>query len=387
MAEIFVFRAKKRFWAGSLLFAISLGTLELSLVYPVFILPIAWYIYRCHHTTLTGFKSRMYSLIAMSFFLVCSFFLASKWALGTWIGHYGAETHAGLNVNEFAIHYYQYFIKHIALVRFLPHHIKTTIFEIFSAGYLYTIILFVVFGVSLLMLRSAIKRQFAPEWIGIWGFLVFLLPVGNLYFMYLQLNENDRYGFLPAALLMSALVLLISRLNKQFSYGLFAVILFFNGFYLLKIRSVWKQNGEVYQALVQDFRWYDEDFVFVLNIPDNFEGTPMFRVLNSDSGLKQALLHTRNEPFRGKLVEVAMYNMINESNGVTASWIDEQTIFVEMHEWGSWWWMNGQGLGDHSNEFYEFKTEGKGYKLMMKNIPPGAVFIYQDGKQWKELAK
>jgi hypothetical protein len=56
---------------------------------------------------------------------------------------------------------------------------------------------------SLLMLRSAIKRHFAPEWIGIWGFMLFLLPVGNLYFLYLQLNENDRFGFQPSAFLLS----------------------------------------------------------------------------------------------------------------------------------------------------------------------------------------
>lgn len=378
---------KRSLWLGTGVFALALGTLELSLVYPLFILPVAWYIFRYSSAHKTGFGRRMIHLSGLSLLLILSFFLVSKLALGVWIGHYGAETHAGLKINEFAIHYYQYFVKHMALIRFLPHHLKTNVFEFFSSGYSFLFVLAMILGLSILMFRSVLRKQFVPEWIGLWGFMVFLLPVGNLYFVYLLLNENDRYGFLPAAFLLSSVVFLISRLNRNLKFAILGIIISLNGFYLFKMRSIWKQNGEVYQALVEDFRWYDSNFIFVLNLPDNFEGTPMFRVLNTESGLEQSLIHTRKQPFSGKIKEVALYNMFHENNGVTAAWTDEQTIHIEMHEWGSWWWKKGQGLADHSNEYYDFRLEGKGYKLTMKSIPDNAVFIYQDGRQWKELKK
>lgn len=374
-------------WFGTGLFALALGTLELSLVYPLFLLPVAWYIFKINSAHQEGFRNRLIRLSGLSLLLIFGFFLMSKLVLGVWIGHYGAETHAGLKINEFAVHYYQYFVKHLALIRFLPHHIKTSIFELFSVGYFYLYILLLIFGSSFLMLRSALRKHFVPEWIGLWGFFVFLLPVGNLFFVHLLLNENDRYGFIPAAFLLSSLVFFISRFRKKLKYAVLSIIILLNGFYLFKMRSIWTANGKVYQALVSDFRWYESDFIFVLNIPDNFEGTPMFRVLNTDSGLEQSLIHTRRQPFSGKITEVALYNMIHETDGVTAMWIDEQTIHVEMHEWGGWWWKKGQGLADHSSELYDFRLEGKGYKLTMKSIPVNSVFIYQDGSQWKELTR
>jgi hypothetical protein len=103
--------------------------------------------------------------------------------------------------------------------------------------------------------------------------------------------------------------------------------------------------------------------------------------------LKEDLALTKKKPFAGNIREVAYYNAVTGTDGVTAE-VDTaaHAIKVTFKQWGNWWWRNGIGASDYENETWRVDFQGQFYYLYLKKeLPPNTVFIYWDGTALKEL--
>ncbi|MBK8703568.1 MAG: hypothetical protein IPN33_08035 [Saprospiraceae bacterium] len=127
----------------------------------------------------------------------------------------------------------------------------------------------------------------------------------------------------------------------------------------------------------------------MLNLPDNYQGAPLFRDFNEGKhALTDALRYVHRKPFEGKLYEVAQYNLAKADDGIQASWADStKTLVVQFEQYGNWWWRKGIGAADYETDKFVFTRNDLQYTLTFKQPDPNAAIIYQKAGKWFEITK
>lgn len=370
-----------------LLFIISLFTLELSLMLPLLNLSLIW-LWTFSRGEMPDFKKRLFQLVIPQFAILGVYFLINRLLYGVWIGHYGAATHLNFQLFDVFANYFRYLSKYLLFSRYFEHSYKEALF--LALGRLSIIIPATLVGISLLVAYVFHLKKLAPRlqvagWM-LLAFFILLTPIITLYTQYLLHVENDRYGYVASMFFGIFLAAILSLLPRWLTVGLLTGWLFLSGFYLQKTVSFWSESTEVYNNLINTFDWYDKKEVYILNIPDNYNGVLQFRDLSGkDQAFKDALQYIRRKPYTGTLHEVAQYNMTTAMDGATAQRDSSGTIVVTFNQWGNWWWRNGIGASAYEKETFSFEPKGHFYELHLKAKPSDAVFIYQKGGKWVEL--
>ncbi|MBK8703567.1 MAG: hypothetical protein IPN33_08030 [Saprospiraceae bacterium] len=214
-------------------FTLGLFTFELTLVVPFICAAIAITLAadRREPALFTGALRR---LILPQLALVALYFIFTKWALGVWIGHYGAETHLRFPVVEMLGNYFRYGLKTLFFVRFMEHPAKEAIFTAFNRPVvLYPASALVI---AALALWAARFRRLSPQWklagLMLVLFGLALVPVINLYFNYLLHTENDRYGYFASMFAAGMLAALLAMLPRKAFYTAAIVYLIISGIVL-----------------------------------------------------------------------------------------------------------------------------------------------------------
>lgn len=364
---------------------IGLFTFELVLVIPLICLAITLASNALADNRRLG--SRLVPLLLPQLALIAGYFVLSKLYLGTWIGHYGAATHLRLPLPEVLGNFFRYGIKTLFFTRFYDHSLKESIFTAFNRpAILYPAVILVV---GLLTGWIYYFKRLSPHW-RVAGLLlvlfgIALLPIINLYFNYLLHIENDRYGYLASMFICMMLVLLLSRLPRQLFYTLSIAYFVVSGFMLHKAVGYWRTSTYLYQSLLADFRWYDRPEVYVLNLPDNYQGCLLFRDYSGENkSLSDALRYVKHQPYEGKLFEIAQYNLADAQDGIQVNADSTGALQVSFAQYGNWWWRKGIGASSYETPQYDFTLQDLAYRLQWKAIDPNTAIIYQRGGKWME---
>lgn len=367
-------------------FILALFTFELALMLPL--LALCFYSIWCwHFQQRLHFLSFFYKISIPQFLLSIGYFGLHKFIFGNWIGHYGASTHLQFSPLKMMGTLVNYVLKHTFFVRSYSHTYKEKLFSL--GGQYGWVFCLVILGAILFLFFYKKTNNHTPSkkliLLLIASFGITLLPVLNLFFYWIQWVENDRYGYLPSVFGMMLLVLLLFQLPTIIRYFLLLVCLLTSIGLLVKTNQYWKISTEVYQSLLADYRWQEAENVVILNIPDNYNGVYLFRIIGRGSGLKDALTTIKQQKISGKIWEVAQYNMVRPTDGISVKMNTPNQLNIEFNQWGNWFWRNGVGVGKtHKRSIYTAHFQGNGYRLDLKNPPANTIFIYQDGKKWKE---
>ena len=367
-------------------FIAALFTFELALILPFLTI--------CYYTLWLWYTKDLHQIgpcfIKISVpqvFLTVGYFLLNKIVIGTWIGHYGAATHLNFSLTEMSGTLFQYIIKYLFFVRYYPHAYKQSIFTFCGQ---YGLIILGIFLIGLLLYLH-LKTNIPRKKIAIGGMLglgcvFFLLPVLNLFFYWVLNIENDRYGYLASIFGLMLLVFLVFQLPQIIRSILLIVYLCTSIFLTIQTNQHWKNSSNVFYSLLENYRWQNAANVVILNVPDNYNGAYMFRIIGRKSGFQDALTTIGQQKIKGKIWEVAQYNMITPTDGVRVEKTKPRQLKITFNQWGNWFWRNGVGVGPtHQREWYTANFKGQYYLLDLKRLPDNTVFIYQDGKEWKEF--
>ncbi|MEM6316672.1 MAG: hypothetical protein AAF960_03325 [Bacteroidota bacterium] len=375
-------------WQLHLYFLLALFTFELALVIPLIDL-IIYLLFQQKEHPKRKFCNYFQQISIPQSIALAGYFLLHRLLFGTWIGHYGAATHLQFSPTYLLDNLAKYIIKYGLLVRSYGHYEKVFIFEMCEHyGWQVLLGITVLLGFIGLVFKKKISRKHFLI-IGLTGCTVLaLLPVLNLYFYYLQAIENDRYGYFASVFGLPLIVLLIYQLPKILRYLLLITYFSASCFLLVRTNQIWQQSTEVFYHLLEDYRWHNEENVVILNIPDNYQGAYLFRIIGRGSGFQDALTTIGQKPVKGKIWEVAQYNMTQLTDGVKVNVLDKNRVKVSFNQWGNWWWRNGVGVGPtHKRSIYTVYFKGPFYELELINPPNDAVFIYQDGLRWKKVVR
>ncbi|MEO1258302.1 MAG: hypothetical protein AAFZ15_05875 [Bacteroidota bacterium] len=370
-----------------LFFLVALFTFELALALPLMVLVIIFW----NNSTSTTGQSEKHSklLTSIPYFILSGFyFLLNKILLGGWVGHYGESVHLNFDLKNMAANCLKYFFKNLLYWRELDHGTKQALISFCENPI--TVYTFLTAGItilfSLLIVHKKLNNRIKSVFFSWLLFFLALAPIANLYVAWLLHGENDRYGYFASLFFYAALIISLRLINKKMQALIIVSLFGLSIFNLNKINNYWKNSTLVMQGLFNDFKWQSNSEIYILAFPENYKGIPMFKDFSrQDLALKSALKYLPKKNTAGKFYQVAQFNMNSPTDGLSANIDSANTIKLEFHEWGSWWWRHGIGTGDYSTEKYEFKTVGKGAEIKIKNTAKDAAFIYSDGDKWKEV--
>lgn len=367
-------------------FLLALFTFELSLILPLlaisFYISWLWMANQQHR-----FLHYFVKISLPQFVLMGGYFLLNKWMIGRWIGHYGAATHLKFSLTTMSSTLLKYSIKYLFFVRSYPHKWKLQIFNFCDKYSIAILGLLIIISLFFFWYKKQSNRKSVATFLllGI-VFMITLLPVLNLYFYWIQSIENDRYGYLPSVFGLMLLTFYCFQLPRFLRYFLLTTYFMASLFLLVETNQIWKESTVAFYSLLEDYRWQDAENVVILNVPDNYKGAYMFRIIGRKSGFQDALTTIHQEEVKGKIWEVTQYNMARSTDGVQVLKNKPNQLKITFNQWGNWFWRNGIGAGPtHQRSLYTAHFKGQYYLLDLKNPPANTVYIYQDGKEWKEL--
>ena len=382
-------RFKYWIWAMAIFFC-SVFSLEFFLFTPFVVLILMVFLY-LNFPRSFDLKNALIRFVGIPLSMVGIYFILYRLTHEKWIAHYGSNNHTALISPETFATYGKYVAKYLGFVRHYKHTLKETFFANFNTPSVSWFILIVVLLTAILglvLLKKMSKRN-RLIYLNFGLFSLLLTPVMTLYFSYVLLTENDRYGYMTSAFLFMGLALILSKLPKYFFYSIAIIYLCLSTFLLLKTNRIWYKSEKIFTNLVVQYNWWEADEVYVLNAPDNYEGMPMFRIWGEDSGVKEAVEIHHRRKLNARMIDVAQYNMTTPDDGAHVRVDSANQIMVIFNQWGNWWWRAGKGATNYENDLYKIKFDYKGcgncYQLTFKSNNPRRVLLFQVGNQFKKV--
>ncbi len=373
-----------------ILYICSVFSLEFFLFTPFVVLVLLIFLW-INAPRSFDFKKTFIRFVGIPLSIIALYFVFYRATHDKWIAHYGVENHVKILSPEAFSTYGKYVVKYLGFARHFMHITKETLFNYFSTPSVSWAILVLILGISAAGLVF-LKRMNARNkliFLNFGLFSILLAPVMTLYFSYVLLTENDRYGYMASAFLFMGISLFLSRLPKWVYYTIALSYLGISSILLTKTNRIWWKSEKVFTNINKTFNWYDADEILVLNAPDNYSGMPMYRTWDESSGIKEAVEAAQRLKIKARMMDVAQYNLTTPTDGAHVRVDSANQIMVIFNQWGNWWWRRGKGANDYENDMYKIEFDYKGcgncYRMTLKNDNPKRVLLYQVGNQLKEV--
>jgi len=371
------------------LYLMALFTLELSFVFPViflFLFSFAWMEDKDHSKLWRGLKR----LVIPQFTTLGLYFLLTRLAIGEFIGHYGAEKHLVSDPAIILNHGWNYLAKILLFAHAWSFNMREWLYtELFSKLYLTVSLSFLVICLTIWVLykwneiSASIKSSLLFFLVG----TLCLAPIINLYFMWINTFENDRYNYLAACFLILFLVYLFSafKTTKYLLPGAFLMVSLI--LFVKEIRYA-AQAGSVLHSLMDSFKFEDrEGPIYILSIPENYQGMYMFRDYTDDAlAFRESLELFRDIHPKAEFIDLSQFNQMTAVDSIKFDPIEAGVFHVGFRQYGNWFWRRGAGMSDYSKENYTVSMKAGYYRLEMDNIPENALFLYPEAGVWKAFS-
>jgi hypothetical protein len=376
---------RKRTVAIHLLFAAGLFTHEIMVVMPAIISVLLWF----KPTNMHSNSSRKFwtQIVLPQFAIIACYLLLNKILLHKWVGHYGAETHLQVNVLSMFAMFNKYLLKFFALGTMFPYSKQQILYAFGSDVRVLAsmLVLFVLFWVAQWHFKgnpTAQKLKTIVMCTLCFGIAVF--PVLNLYFPDVVRIHGDRLGYLASAFAYLMLGAFFMLLNQKIAVFLMSSFLVLNIHFLIQNNSSWNSASRIVASLNQEFDTTESGNIYILNLPDNFNGAYMYRCLGKSKFAETYHVQT-GKILSQNIYDVAAYNLQSETDSVVVTVVDSTTLKVELSHWGNWFWNTAGGPLNYENETLKtvFDEYGHSYIVTFKNRKPADVVLYQAGMHWQ----
>lgn len=371
-------------------FVLGLLTLELSLALPFIFATYSLIVLSINKPDFVSKWHLLSRTFGIQVFILVGYFLTNKLFFGEWVGHYGAEKHLNLDPLLIGSIGLKYFGKYMSFAHFFPFEYRSTFYVLLEQKNIVFACLSVLIacGGIALILFNRLSARLKLAFFGLLAFFMGIFPIANLYFMWLNVYENDRYGYLASVFFAIFIASLISLLPKKLRWLVAALIISVNAFFFSQMISKTSNAGKVNLALVDKFEAYDKEKIIFLAEAENFDGVCLFRDYSNESSaeaFKESLDILGGRPYKGKIRSVAQVNMMNVNDGVKVDQIDSLTLRVMITSDGTWFWKHGLGLTNYSNDMYKVENNGWYYDVTFFENPEDWSLLYFKDLEWKEF--
>ncbi len=369
-------------------FLLALFTLEVSFVLPVI---LSFLIFGDKFwQRKKQIAQPLLMIVVPQLLLLTGYFFLSKFIIGHFIGHYGAEKHLNFDLVLILANTWKYLAKHVVYTHYHPFWLKEVLYAIMEKWSIVLTLGAILLSLGILWACHGRKINMSRclAFFMMCLFLISIAPVINLYFWWILPYENDRYGYFASPFIIASIVLLIGSVQSQslrIALGLGFTLLNLSLFASM-IKTAW-EAGVTKDRLIQSFRWENHaGDIYILGIPDNYNGMYMFRDFTDDGiAFRESLDLFEGKNVQGTLIDVAQFNQMTLHDRIDADFTGDTTIDVKMAQGKTWFWRRGLGLTDYEKETFTVELKGWFYKLQMEEIPGDAVFIVPQAGIWKTV--
>lgn len=364
------------------LFALSLFTLEVSLVYPgiLFLLGMMFFIVIDKSSLNRWLTSTLINAL-----MLASYFILNKLILGAWVGHYGAEKHLNFSPSLIMSTANKYVLKYAGYVHFAPNKIKNTIYGLIDQPIVMLLITSIIVAIIGFLFYHIIKKNLwaVPGLLGIAGFLIGILPVVNLFFVTLHPYENDRYGYFASGFIYLIMVTLLLKIRSKIKYVLLLALIILNLALTFKLNQQINDAGTVINSLCHEYKDTDAETV-ITSLPENHNGIYMFRDLSNEGSetFIESVDWLENKKIKGLVYVLSQYNMKDMSDHLNATIIGVDQVKVFNKKNGSWLWRMGAGLQSYDKKYANLQKGNLSYEAKIK-VPKAYRILHPSGSDWK----
>jgi len=337
-------------------------------------------------------RNRVHLLLTFvlpSLMIVALYFFLNFLLRGNAAGHYGAATHFNFSIPLLMSNLSKYTFKIFGFTQFLPYEKRQLLYHFFEQPtYAY-----LLFGALLsIAVFTLWKLGRLPKYLRVLiflvaGFVLALAPIVNLFFSSIVNVEGDRLSYWSSVFSSQLVSFALLSLLSYVGIAVVAVYLFFSLQFLSLNTQAWAMNKAVQQGLLQSFSAENTGHIYLLNLPDNYNGTYMYRSFAPDNSFAETLWLRHQKDIRHKVTQVLAYNMTQQTDGVSVNRINEKTLQVTFNQWGNWWWQDGIGAANYNTEDYTVVIDewSHSYTITFREKKPNAVYLYQIGDRWEKV--
>lgn len=377
----------KFLWLVFLCYFSAMFTFEAFVPFPIllFVLWLTTYNTSINKLSLRSFLQLIFLPMAVSIVL---YFLANKWRIGSWVGHYGEASHLNTDLYLIIPNFSKYLLKLLLVPLYFSFKQRDALYAVLeNKKYVW------LQGAAYLLFFAALAWVYFKSnktWKVVIGwfalFCVALVPVINLYFMYYKDIEQDRYVYFASAFFYVALTVLFFAVAKRWALLPLAVCLFISFQFLQRNTYRWSESGRIAKSLLNDFRWQNANRVFVLLTPDTYDGAYCMRSM-PESSLAEMLFVQRGIDITPKIQEVYQWNVMSATDSATCEVKDSATLEIKLVGKGGWLWRNSFGAGGFHTDALKAETNQwyPWFTVQFTNKQPGDVYIYASGDHWKQV--
>ena len=368
-------------------FLLSLFSLELSFIVPLLSLALILFIKYSTETEI-DLGSSLKKVVLSQLLMLISYLVLSRWAIGNFIGHYGADKHFNLNPDLIFGNGLKYLSKYLIHPHFFDGLIKFAYYEALSQPVVYIPTILVITGSIFLGFFK--WKKLSPELrLSCFMLIVFavaLAPILTLYFSHTLLWENDRYGYLASAFFIPFLVLLLLNIPwKPVAKSLLVVWTGFTLFFFARMITHCYNAGKLQHALLDNFKIPDKaNDLFILSSPDNYKGLLLFRDYDTKGDfIRKSLKYLKGVEFENKIHHVSQFNAVNMTDAIKVRLSSDKEFIIGFNQYGNWFWKHGIGLSSYETK--EFNVRKNRYNLTceIKHPKPNDYIFYSGGLRWE----
>ena len=376
----------KHYLFSLIFFVLALFTLELAYMIPFLVLALSLASYVLDSNRSLGFKQHLGLLFSFPMVLL-SFLLLHYWVVGAFIGHYG-DSHLAFSLPKLSADYLKYLSSYILQFDLWPHKFRNYL-EVFALRYYYLLIaafILISGGIVYFFKRFVKSLQLAVLFLVL--FSIALLPVLNLHIPVITPIETDRYGYLASIFVYAAIVLFFNAISsKWLKYPILAIYLITHLALLFGNIHSFAIAANYTKGLLEDFRWYDKDKIYILVQPENAKGARIFSTVTDTSEFMESIYLREGIDLRGKSELVYEMNVNSLQDSIKLQVIDSTRINVSIGWWGSWFWKYHNGAVPYVGDAYhtEIKEDYTFDFVLDEPLKENEVIIYFDKTKWKEV--
>ena len=144
--------------------------------------------------------------------------------------------------------------------------------------------------------------------------------------------------------------------------------------------------GSIINGLVDDYDYQEADRIIIGGLPENYNGVYMLRDLDDKAlGLVESLDWIGGKKVNSDINVLSKYNVLDTLGHLDMKMLDSVTVQVWNIKGGSWFWRKGVGMQGYQKEGVEVTMKDGHFDARILNVPKGTIFIYPEGRYWKEV--
>jgi hypothetical protein len=369
------------------IYFISTYTLEIFYLTPWYVLIFIIGYYWKGFLDKQQFKKSILFVFIPLMLMFFAHLLVFKYATGSWIAHYGTVGEFRFISKEILPKFLEYTSTLLLLTPHVPYNISSSIFDFANTPIVYYASYCVVIILSLtLILRF---RRLTPNgqiFTLLFGMFMFGIAINSsIYFDNVFQMYNSRRCYFIGPFFYYMLVLMLFSLISNIKFRNVILIVLAALYSLLSIKKSWhwRKAAKIQYAMLNKYRWKNEDTVIILNMPTYYQDV---RVLHTSNEVlwNESLKVLGCDTVTGKVYTAAAYNMINAWDGAHVVMQDSMTMKVTLNQWGSWWMYNYLGATNYENELFRCEfNNSRDYLIYFKKSPNNFTVIFQQGDEWR----